>query len=136
MKTKKGRVRLPFFFLISAIIVNLLYSYIIGAFQAMPDDIKIIDTSPQEPKKNKLELAYEAWKQNPTQANLSRVLDSAQPVIDSGLKSYAGRMASTVQIRAKVLALNAIKNYDANRGASLKSYIMLNLRPLTRYAQQ
>jgi len=80
---------------------------------------------------------YDVWLQKPTQANLGRVVDSLKPTIDSAMTTYVGAGASPItRSRARYLAIGAIRSYDPTRGAALKTHVMTQLHPLTRYAVQ
>lgn len=83
-----------------------------------------------------LETAYAVWRQQPRKDTLRQVLSAAGPVIDRAVQTHAGAYDSPlIRGRARVLAARAIRRYDPDRGASLPSYLHLQLQPLARYAQ-
>lgn len=82
-------------------------------------------------------VPYDVWRHRPTSANMSLVLDDLRPTISSALKTYAsGNVSPITRGRAKYLTIGAVQSYDPARGASLKSHVMLQLHPLTRYTTQ
>lgn len=88
--------------------------------------------APDEPK-----APYDVWSRSPTSANMGLVLDDLRPTISSALKTYSGHNASALtRGRAKYLTIGAVRSFDPQRGASLKSHVMVQLQPLRRYTIQ
>lgn len=84
-----------------------------------------------------LESVYARWQKDPVDTHLITMLDRMKPVIDNAVTTYAGGSKSPlVSGRARVLAARAIRSYDPNAGASLKSHLMLQLQPLRRFHGQ
>lgn len=82
------------------------------------------------------EPTFQAWKANDTPATRGALLKQVQPVLNTALYSYAGAGASpAIKSRAKLLALQAFKSYDPNKGA-MKSHLLSQLRRLQRDAAQ
>lgn len=78
---------------------------------------------------------WEQWKKNPNPANMARVVDSVQPLLDSTAKRYSHVSPALIGGEAKRLAIQAIKSYDPAEGASLHTHIFNHFRPLNRYSQ-
>lgn len=86
--------------------------------------------------RGKLEDIYEFWRKNPSKANLARLLDASQPVLNKALTTYAGGDKAYMG-RARKLAINAFKTFDPKRGAKLNTHLMIQLQPLRRaYTQR
>lgn len=82
-----------------------------------------------------MEDAYKAWKERPTDDNLSSLLSAAEPTIQSGIKSYGGGNPA-LKSRAKLLAIDAFKSYDPKKGTKLNTHLMTNLQPLMRHSRE
>ena len=79
------------------------------------------------------ETAYAGWIKDKTPENLSKVLEAYYPTINSEITRYSGPK-NLLRSRAKVLAVRAIKTFDPMSGARLQSWIVTNLKPLSRYS--
>ena len=79
--------------------------------------------------------AYSRWQLEPTPDNLSTVIKSLEPTINSEITRYKGP-APLLKAKAKVLTANAIKSYDPLSGAKLQSWATTQLQPLSRYGTQ
>lgn len=65
---------------------------------------------------------------------MTPLLAAVSPVVDSALRSYVGTGVSpTLQTRARVLAIDAIENYDPAK-AKLRTHLMSRLQSLRRHA--
>lgn len=78
--------------------------------------------------------AWEQWKLDPTPKNMSNVLKELDPVLVSEVQRYSGPK-EILYWKGKKLAVDAIKRYDPVRGASLRTWVTTQLKPLTRYGQ-
>ena len=78
---------------------------------------------------------YEAWQLDPSPANMSKVLSSLDTTLNTEIQRYPGPRP-LLKGRAKVLAMDAVRKYDPTRGAQLRSWVVTNLQPLSRYGQQ
>lgn len=81
--------------------------------------------------KQDLDQSFQAWKTKPNPQNTSMLLNAAEPVISSAIKSYAGGDRA-LSGRAKSLALNAFNTYDPKKGNKLNTHLMSQLQPLRR----
>lgn len=78
---------------------------------------------------------YINWVNNPTKENLSILLDALDPAITSEVYRYSGPK-NLLRGRARVLAINAIRSYNPASGAKLRSWVVTQLQPLSRYSKQ
>lgn len=81
------------------------------------------------------DVAYDEWLKDRSPANMSRLLDSFSPTINSEITRYEGSKP-LLRSKARILAIKAIKSFDPSAGARLQSWIVTNLKPLARYGQQ
>ena len=77
--------------------------------------------------------SYSTWQTDPTPEHLGAVLRELSPIITQEIHRYAGPKP-ILRSRARVLALDAIRRYDPNRGVPLGAYIRQQLQPLSRYS--
>jgi DNA-directed RNA polymerase specialized sigma subunit len=80
-------------------------------------------------------VIYNAWREDPNDQNTQAVLKAVDPAVNNALKSYAGG-DMRMKTRARIMALKALKNYDPNKGSAVNTYVMNQLRPLTREARE
>ena len=78
--------------------------------------------------------AYDKWVVNQTPENLAGVVSAFAPTINSEIQRYEGPK-TLLRSRAKILAIKAIKTYNPMSGANLNSWVVSNLRQLSRYGQ-
>jgi DNA-directed RNA polymerase specialized sigma subunit len=79
--------------------------------------------------------AYDAWKTDPSPANMHSVVKELDPAISSAVSAYVGQKASpTIKHRARILAAQAIKTYDPQYGATLPTHVNRQLQALQRMA--
>ena len=79
---------------------------------------------------------YGAWKLKPDLHNTTRLLTALKPVIDSGVRTYAGAAASPItHSKAKRIVLDALPRYDPSQ-APLKAHLFAHLQGLQRYTAQ
>jgi DNA-directed RNA polymerase specialized sigma subunit len=79
--------------------------------------------------------AYARWKKSPTPDTMGELLDKAEPTLNSALTSYAGGNP-LLHGKAKKLAVGAFETYDPKKGTKLRTHLMTQLQPLTRYARE
>jgi DNA-directed RNA polymerase specialized sigma subunit len=77
--------------------------------------------------------AYQTHVAGPTPATSGALLRAIDPVIQLGVRTYAGTSSPTLRGRAKRLALTAMDSYDPQQ-ASIKTHLMNHLQGLQRYA--
>ena len=78
---------------------------------------------------------YEQWKTMQTPEALAKVVNALDPVINSEIQRYNGPKP-LLRSRAKLLTINAVKTYKPEMGAHLRSWVVTQLQPLSRYGQQ
>lgn len=78
---------------------------------------------------------YYNWKKDPSQQNLSSLMNKVDPVIDKALTSHAAGSTS-LKTRARLMTLDYIKSYDPKKGMALNSYLLQNLQSLNRARAQ
>lgn len=78
---------------------------------------------------------YDAWMVDPSPDNMAKVVESLEPAINSEIQRYSGPKP-LLRGKAKALTIQAIKKYDPTRGAQLRSWVVTQMQPLSRYGQQ
>lgn len=79
--------------------------------------------------------SFTAWQRDPSPANTGSLLRQLNPVIDQGLRVYAGGSTSpTLRGRAKQLVLSGLKTYDGS--VQLKTHALNHLKGLMRANRQ
>ena len=88
---------------------------------------------PQNQLEPEFATAFTQWQTRPTQATRSQLLRQLNPVIDQAITSYgAGSQgSSTLRSHARLMALNALRTYDATKG-TLRTHLLSQLRGLQR----
>jgi DNA-directed RNA polymerase specialized sigma subunit len=79
--------------------------------------------------------AYDTWKADQTPENLGHALRELDPVLVSEVQRYSGPK-DILHVKAKGLAIKAIRSYDPTKGAALRSWVTTQLQPLSRYGQR
>lgn len=106
-------------------------------------DIEIKERSPKESAVTEL-FAQEAvpesvptWKriQSGDKDATSKYLAELDTTITKAVNAYAGGDAQ-YKTQARIMAIDAAKSYDPNKGASIETYVYGQLRPLQRLAAQ
>jgi DNA-directed RNA polymerase specialized sigma subunit len=82
-----------------------------------------------------MDAEFEAWKAKPSPERMGEFLDKAQPVVNAAIRSY-GQGNKALESRARLLIADAAHKFDPERGVKLKTYLMTQLQPLTRYAKE
>lgn len=81
-------------------------------------------------------IAYDAWRKNPNPDTLGSVIHAHLPDIRKNLMIYKGSLApELLESEGKKLAIQAIKSYNPQAGASLKTHIVNHLQRLHRITQ-
>lgn len=79
---------------------------------------------------------FENWKATPNPQTTAALLKAVDPVLDSSLKTYAGRATSpTLRSKAKLIAAESFSRYDPSR-AKLRTHLMSQLQGLRRASAQ
>jgi hypothetical protein len=76
---------------------------------------------------------WEQWNRTKSPQDLQALLNQLQPVISQQVNRWSGSLAKpTLETKAKVLAVEAIKTYDPNKGAALSTHVTNRLMKLSR----
>ena len=88
--------------------------------------------SKNEAAENDFNTQFGSWMANPTPESNDQILASVQPTIDTALSSYVGRTTSpTMRSKARLMALNALKTYDPQRG-NVRTHLLSQMQGLRR----
>ncbi len=79
--------------------------------------------------------AYAAWAARPGPDSMKGVLDALDTTINSEVQRFSGPKP-LLRSRARALAVRAVKTYDPAGGARLRSWVVTQLQPLSRYNNQ
>lgn len=84
-----------------------------------------------------MDLSFTEWSTGPRDPSAnSKFVDSLEPVLRTAMRSYAGSDDPVAHSRARILALEAANKFDPTRGVKLNTYLLTQLQPLRRLAQQ
>ncbi len=79
-----------------------------------------------------LEL-WKQWNRTKSSADMQALLNALQPVINQQVTRWGGTLSRPMlEMRAKVLAAEAIKSYHPGRGAALATHVTNQLQKLSR----
>lgn len=76
--------------------------------------------------------AYDDWVASPTPENMKAVLDYLDPTITAEIQRFSGPKP-LLRSRARALAVKAVRSYNPTSGAQLRSWVVTQLQPLSRY---
>lgn len=74
---------------------------------------------------------YQNWLKDPTPSNMAKVMQGLDPVIKAEASRYGG--GPVMETRAKSLAVGAIRSFNPQSGNKLSSWVINQMRPLSRY---
>lgn len=83
-----------------------------------------------------LDQLYAAYQAQPTQENLTRVVNGLRPTVDFGLAQMNAAQDPLLKAKAAVVTASAVEKFDPAFGASLPTFLSSQLRQLTRVARQ
>jgi DNA-directed RNA polymerase specialized sigma subunit len=95
----------------------------------MPDPLKDYKLDSYTSKTKEQPEPYSAWKTDPKPENYNSLIKHLGPTISSAMQSFGN---NDLRIRGRILADKAIRSYDPQAGASLKSHVYNNLKGLQR----
>lgn len=110
-----------------------------GTGQSTDKQTTIQSGQPAHPraKKPTIEDHYTKWVTSQSPTDMTALVNSAKPIIDSAITTYAGGNTSpVVRSRAKQIVINAIKRYDPESGVPMRNWLMTNLQELRRISSQ
>lgn len=107
------------------------------------EQIKGLNTSPQntapkpaKPTQDDIVQTIADWQKKSTPETTKQILDFIRPTIDSALHTYTPGQQNTFRIKATSYALQSLRNYDATKKVSPKTFVFSNLQRLNRLRRQ
>lgn len=79
--------------------------------------------------------AYNAWVVDRTPENMAGLVDAFMPTINAEIMQYSGPK-ELLRSRARLLVTQAIKSYNPMSGTRLNSWVVTNLKQLSRYGKR
>lgn len=79
--------------------------------------------------------AYNKWIVDRSPANMGELLNTFAPTINSEILQYSGNR-DLLRSRARVYAIQAIKSFNPMGNANLNSWVVTNLKQLSRYGKR
>ena len=93
-------------------------------------DLEVVEQPPQYVGPG--DEAFNNYVLDPSQTNLNAVVGAMQPTIRQSLASFNASSDPVLQMSARAVAANAVKNFDPSRGANLATHISSRLQQLRR----
>lgn len=89
--------------------------------------------APLSGRKERDRELWDQWKRSGSPQDLQALLDQLKPLIAREVNRWAGGLArSTLDTKAKALAVTALQSYNPNMGASLSTHVTNQLQKLSR----
>ena len=79
--------------------------------------------------------AYNAWVANRTPENMAGLVEAFMPTVNAEIMQYSGPK-ELLRSRGRYLVTQAIKSFNPMGGARLNSWVVTNLRQLSRYGKR
>ena len=79
--------------------------------------------------------AYNAWVVNQTPETMAELVSAFMPTINAEIMQYSGSK-ELLRSRARFLVTQAIKSYDPMSNTKLNSWVVTNLKQLSRYGKR
>ena len=95
-------------------------------------DITSLLQTPGVGRKSPIAESYARWASSPTKENLKSLLDDLDPAINAEIQRFSGPKP-LLRSRARALAIKAVRTYNPASGAQLRSWVVTQLQPLSRY---
>ena len=86
----------------------------------------------RKPGTSSTDDAYANWRADPTPENMKAVLDDLDTTINSEIQRFSGPKP-LLRSKARALAVKAVRSYDPAGGTRLRSWVVTQLQPLSRY---
>jgi len=83
-----------------------------------------------------LDSAYESWKADPSPGALNSVVRELNPTIDFTLIGLGAKGDPVLTGEARLVAASAVRKFDPERGAGLKTHVSNQLKQMHRKARQ
>ena len=81
-----------------------------------------------------LDQKYTQWQQSKKSEHFAELMQTANPIIDKAITSYAPKSSPAVRSKAKILAKGAFESYDPSKGTKLQTHLYTQMQPLQREA--
>lgn len=78
--------------------------------------------------------AYNEWVTNRTPENMANLVEAFMPTVNAELAQYSGPK-DTLRSRARMYVVNAIKTFNPMGDTKLRSWVVTNLKQLSRYSK-
>lgn len=79
--------------------------------------------------------AYNKWVQNQTADNMADLVSTFMPTINAELQQYPGSR-TLLRAKAKALTVKAIQSYNPLSSTNLNTWVVTNLKQLSRYGKK
>ena len=79
--------------------------------------------------------AYNAWVVNRTPENMAGLVEAFMPTVNAEIMQYSGPK-ELLRSRGRFLITQAIKSFDPMGGTRLNSWVVTNLKQLSRYGKR
>ena len=79
--------------------------------------------------------AYNAWVVNRTPENMAGLVEAFMPTVNAEIMQYSGPK-ELLRSRGRYLVTQAIKSFDPMSGARLNTWVVTNLKQLSRYGKR
>ena len=79
--------------------------------------------------------AYNAWVVDRTPENMAGIVDAFMPTINAEIMQYSGPK-ELLRSRARFLVTQAVKSFNPMSGTRLNSWVVTNLKQLSRYGKR
>ena len=79
--------------------------------------------------------AYNAWVVDRTPENMAGLVEAFMPTVNAEIMQYAGPK-ELLRSRGRFLVTQAVKSFDPMGGTKLNSWVVTNLRQLSRYGKR
>lgn len=93
---------------------------------------KKVEMEKTRPAKDTLHDSWSLWKAEPSKANTALLLKNLTPTINSAMTSYASGNEEEFSIPAKLMALEASKDFDPKRDVKLNTFVFNRMKSLNR----
>jgi hypothetical protein len=106
----------------------------LDAWRGRPETVK---AAAQKRDQEDLDV-WSAWKKQPTKNNMSALLDRMKPVFDTALRKYKAPNVNEAAFVGNMYqhAINGIKGFDPQGGASLRTHVTNSLKKSNRFNMQ
>lgn len=90
---------------------------------------------PETDQKDPLTSSFEEWRNDPSPDKLNKVVDNLEPTIKYTLNSLNSSDDPVMRGQARLFAAKAIKKYDPEKGANIRTHVSNQLKQMGRFAR-